>query len=262
MGGAYGFGEQEFEQLRRAREELRRLLGSLEGETPESLRAAVEKAEGLLGQVISAAAPDAEAGVRWVGPGFGHEAIAEAHLAIVTALQRLDGALSAGQSEPSEQPEVDGLTGLAGRAGFERQATELSQSIGINDTCWLLVIGVDRFRDLNQQHGHPAGDLLLKQLADALADAVPAGAIVARHGGDEFAAVLQDLELSQVRPLAEAIRTTVDKLPSGLHATLTVGVAGWFPAQEHVRDALARGDRALNEGKRRGGNCVHVDGVD
>jgi diguanylate cyclase (GGDEF)-like protein len=259
--GAYGFGEHQFEQLRRAREELRRLLGSLEDETAESLRAAVERAEGLLGQVISATAPDAEAGVRWVGPGFGHEAIAEAHLAIVTALQRLDGELAAGL-EPAGQPEVDGLTGLASRAGFERQATELSQSVGMNDSCWLLVIGVDRFRDINQQHGHPLGDLFLKQLADALAAAVPPGAIVARPGGDEFAAVLQNLELSQVRALAETMRTTVDTLPSGLHATLTVGVAGWLPAQEHVRDALERSDRALNEGKRRGGNCVHVDGLD
>ena len=259
--GAYGFGEQEFEQLRRAREELRRLLGSLEDETPESLSAAVERAEGLLGQVISATAPDPEAGVRWLGPGFGHEAIAEAHLAIVTALQRLDGELAAGL-EPAGQPEVDELTGLAGRAGFERQATELSQSIGMNDSCWLLVVGVDRFRELNQQHGHPLGDLFLKQLAAALAVVVSPSAIVARLGGDEFAAVLQDLELSQVRALAEATRATVDTLPCGLHATLTVGVAGWLPAQEHVRDALARGHRALNEGKRRGGNCVRVDGVD
>ena len=116
--GAYGFGEQEFEQLRRAREELRRLLGSLEDETPESLSAAVERAEGLLGQVISAAAPESEAGVQWVGPGFSHEAIAEAHLAIVTALQRLDGELAAGL-EPAGQPEVDELTG-AGRPGWLR----------------------------------------------------------------------------------------------------------------------------------------------
>ena len=142
--------------------------------------------------------------------------------------------------EPAKQPEVDGLTGLAGRACFERQATELSQWVGMNDTSWLLVIGVDRFRELNEQHGHPLGDRFLKELGDALAAAVPPGAIVARLGGDEFAAVLQNLELSQVRALAETTRTTVDTLPCGLRATLTVGVAGWLPAQEHVRDALAR----------------------
>lgn len=83
-----------------------------------------------------------------------------------------------------DRVEHDGLTGLLNREGFERRVRE---SLGRDGHGTMFVMDMDYFKDVNDQYGHMAGDMLLRETADGLRELLP-GMLVARVGGDEFAA--------------------------------------------------------------------------
>ena len=135
----------------------------------------------------------------------------------------------------------DALTGLANRkALFDALETGATNAA-------LLFCDLDHFKPVNDQHGHAAGDEVLRQIAHRISAAVRAGDLVARTGGDEFVVLAPDITLEQVAALAQRIRAAVAEpthLPSG---TVTVGVTiGVAHAAEVLTEAtLAGADQAL-----------------
>jgi diguanylate cyclase (GGDEF)-like protein len=130
----------------------------------------------------------------------------------------------------------------------------------------LLLLDVDRFKDYNDRFGHPKGDALLKQIADALANCVHRPAdLIARYGGEEFVALLPATPCTGALLLGEKMRLAVERLgvarcdqqPTGPVVTISIGAAtvraskGTNPAE-----VVAFADEALYRAKASGRNQV------
>jgi diguanylate cyclase (GGDEF)-like protein len=137
--------------------------------------------------------------------------------------------------------ERDPLTGAANRATWNRLATEPARGVAC-----VAVIDLDHFKQVNDVHGHAAGDELLRQVAEAWQRALRPVDVLARLGGDEFAVILPGLRLDDAAAVAERLRAQVASLCS-----TTIGVAARHDA-EPLEAVLARADCALYEAKRAG----------
>lgn len=160
----------------------------------------------------------------------------------------------------------DALTGLFNRKHFREvfehqlhHANEHRQSLGV------LLIDLDHFKDVNDTHGHLAGDECLRWLGRTLHDSlVEHGALMARFGGEEFVAVLPDIEGERLLNVAEVLRLRICGEPvryAGNSITLSasIGVFVLRPGSGiGVDGALHRADDALYVAKNRGRNCVQA----
>jgi diguanylate cyclase (GGDEF)-like protein len=155
----------------------------------------------------------------------------------------------------------DHLTGLANRRLLEETlALEVPRSARAERPVSLLVIDVDHFKTVNDEHGHPAGDSLLRVVADALARRTKASDLSARLGGDEFAVVLPDCSAADARRVAERVRAEFARMVGATGVTLSAGVAS---IPEHASDAgelFATADAALYIAKRAGRDRTEVAG--
>lgn len=151
---------------------------------------------------------------------------------------------------------TDALTGLANRRAFEaRLVQEVERSQRYGTPLSLLMIDVDDFKDYNDAFGHPAGDGVLKQLAELLFSSARASDLVTRYGGEEFAVIVPETEAHGALFLAERCRRTTE-LVHWPHrgVTVSVGVASMPPCGKDGMDLLEAADRALYRAKGRGGN--------
>jgi diguanylate cyclase (GGDEF)-like protein len=156
---------------------------------------------------------------------------------------------------------TDALTGLGNRhwmrTMFEREVTRTQHA---NKALCLMMVDVDNFKTFNDQYGHIAGDRVLVAVAGVLREYLRPTDLVARFGGDEFAALLPDLQLKQARQTAERIRQQVAGLsPSSLATAITVsiGIAD-RTAQDDVATLVQRADAAMYDAKEAGRNRVAV----
>ncbi|MFJ3210183.1 GGDEF domain-containing protein [Streptomyces flaveolus] len=143
----------------------------------------------------------------------------------------------------------DPLTGLWTREAFTRRARRLLR----NPHAVVVLADVDRFKQVNDTHGHAAGDALLAATAGRLAHAVGRTGVVGRLGGDEFAAVLIDREGTagdRFAVLARILSRPVDAAPE-VHTTVSLG---WVRRGDHPTEDLSgllrRADEAMYAAKR------------
>ncbi|MDQ0812451.1 diguanylate cyclase (GGDEF)-like protein [Streptomyces sp. B3I7] len=142
----------------------------------------------------------------------------------------------------------DPLTGLWTREGFTRRARRL-----VRDKRAVVVLAdVDRFKQVNDTHGHAAGDALLAAVAGRLAHGVGRDGVVGRLGGDEFAAVMVDRDHTapeRLATLARALARPVDGAPE-VHTTVSLG---WVRRSDHPGEDLSallgRADEAMYAAK-------------
>ena len=158
---------------------------------------------------------------------------------------------------------TDELTGLRNRRRFfEDLGAHFAQSSRGRAPLSLVLLDVDHFKRYNDAFGHPAGDDVLKGVADALQAVTRDYDTVARHGGEEFAVILPGTGLDVARGMAERLRAAVER-----HAwphrpvTASFGVATAFPRTGDARAIVDEADRALYFSKRGGRNRVthHAD---
>ena len=168
-------------------------------------------------------------------------------------------ALEVANRKLEELATEDALTGISNRraleSGLQREWRRcLDQRMPIA----LLMIDVDRFKQYNDLHGHPAGDAVLKDVARQLSvDYEPQRELLARYGGEEFCLLLPGTALDAARRRAEALRRTFDDSASAV--TVSIGVAACVPQDAEGAEALLRtADQMLYEAKRRGRNLVVV----
>jgi diguanylate cyclase (GGDEF)-like protein len=157
---------------------------------------------------------------------------------------------------------TDPLTGLHNRRRFVQLLEEtLRRARRYREAFAVVLLDVDHFRAVNDRHGQGAGDRVLETVAGAMRDWVRDTDSVARIGGDEFAALLLQMNAEQAAPVVERLRAAIEGLTLRLgDATIglavSAGIAG-YPA--HGADAealLSRADAALHEAKRQGRNRV------
>ncbi|MDQ3733147.1 MAG: GGDEF domain-containing protein, partial [Actinomycetota bacterium] len=131
---------------------------------------------------------------------------------------------------------------------FDVRISELGKSTSDSAQVALIAVDVDRLKEVNDAHGHEAGDRTLHAIADALSSQVRSGDLVARLGGDEFVAVLEGMDRADAGEVAERM---VDAVAAAVGPTVTVslGVATG-PAAEAGSSLLRAADRAMYAAKR------------
>lgn len=157
---------------------------------------------------------------------------------------------------------MDSLTGLHNRAEILRVLErELNRMHRHGYTMSVLMIDVDHFKKINDQHGHPAGDEVLRRVGATLQKAMRSYDDIGRYGGEEFIAVLPETNLNQAISAAERIRAcieqadvTYNKLKFNL--TISVGAVASFGKEDTPQGLIERADMALYAAKQSGRNCV------
>jgi len=153
---------------------------------------------------------------------------------------------------------TDPLTGLFNRRRvMEVLENEVRRSRRLRHRFSVVMADVDLFKRYNDEHGHPAGDEVLKRVAAIMREASRDVDFVARYGGEEFLIMLPETELDGATEFAERVRKKLakDKLPAG-RITLSMGVSA-FPMHADAPDQLiAEADAALYLAKRAGGDRV------
>jgi diguanylate cyclase len=165
----------------------------------------------------------------------------------------------------------DPLTGLANRRQFELTlASEVDRVARAGEPALVLMIDIDHFKKVNDAHGHPAGDAVLKAVAHALHDCIRPMDTVARFGGEEFAMILPNCAPSFAHAVAERIRKRVQVLKiaiaPGIDVSVTVSIGGAFAPQWVRSSALLwveRADQQLYRAKSEGRNraCLEQPAV-
>ena len=157
---------------------------------------------------------------------------------------------------------TDALTGLASRRHFlDQLEQELARIRRFAEPAALLMLDLDRFKNTNDQHGHAAGDAVLKAFAQAVTDSLRKTDRAGRLGGEEFAILLPGTHADAAQAFAERLRASVEALPIAfenltLYITVSIGVTSLGP--EDVEATLKRGDRALYLAKESGRNRVEL----
>jgi diguanylate cyclase (GGDEF)-like protein len=160
---------------------------------------------------------------------------------------------------------TDPLTGGLNRRSFtERGLAELERAARYDRATSILMIDVDRFKSINDTHGHSGGDTVLKELVTCLQARIRPSDILGRIGGEEFAVILAETDLSGAELAAERIRHDVASLNVALDTgnvefTVSIGVAQFMRQAATLKPAMDRADRALYQAKADGRNRVVVN---
>lgn len=174
-------------------------------------------------------------------------------------LARAHRRLAAYAEEVERLSLTDPLTQLPNRRHFDAiMAHELESAVRGDAPVAVLLLDLDRFKAINDTHGHPQGDVLLQQVAATLSQNARAADVIARWGGEELAVLAADTDLDGAAELAERLRRAVAEMtpPDGLPGvTLSAGVAEWR-AGESAADLVGRADQALYRAKEKGRNRV------
>ncbi|HYZ48933.1 MAG TPA: GGDEF domain-containing protein, partial [Sphingomonas sp.] len=156
------------------------------------------------------------------------------------------------------QAQTDALTGLANRRGFMDALARATAADEGPVPLALLVIDIDHFKRVNDQHGHATGDAILQRVAAHVARVAGSGAIVSRYGGEEFVVALRGHDLVRAGTIAERIRNSIgvtfdpgSDLPS---VTVSIGVAAGL--SDDLEALIADADCALYQAKNDGRNRV------
>ncbi|NTV53459.1 MAG: sensor domain-containing diguanylate cyclase [Candidatus Firestonebacteria bacterium] len=157
---------------------------------------------------------------------------------------------------------TDNLTGLYVHRHFQdRLREELHRAERYRHFLSLVLIDLDHFKLVNDNHGHPTGDAVLTELAARVQRVVPATALVARYGGEEFAVILPNAAKARALQIAGVIHEVVKATPMlvagvSLHITLSAGVST-YPEDALTQETLiTTADTALYEAKRSGRDLV------
>jgi diguanylate cyclase (GGDEF)-like protein len=172
--------------------------------------------------------------------------------AIVDAGRRR--ALELRYEDARERARTDPLTGVANREAFDSQLRASHQAAGDGVPFVLAFLDIDRFKALNDRHGHDTGDRALKRVADAMAGNVRRTDIVARMGGDEFAVLMPGADRASCLRVFDNLRETLRlvTLEEGWPISFSIGVVAFESAPARPRDAIALADRLMYDAKRSG----------
>lgn len=151
---------------------------------------------------------------------------------------------------------TDGLTGMSDRQAFDTALRDrFEQEKRRNGLISLVMIDIDHFKQYNDAFGHPAGDLLLKSVAETIRRETSSHEVVARYGGEEFAIILPGADAVAVLALAERLRNAVEVFAGGLRpVTISLGTATAGPETGSPEMLLKQADAALYQSKANGRN--------
>jgi diguanylate cyclase (GGDEF)-like protein len=157
---------------------------------------------------------------------------------------------------------VDPLTGVANRRHFyQRAGIEIGAAHRRRSPLACLMLDIDFFKAVNDHHGHAAGDLVLKRVAETVLAGIRPYDLLGRLGGEEFAVLLPDADLETATMIAERLRIAVSASPAlvegvALPVTVSIGVSVLVDEDAAIDPLLDRADRALYQAKETGRDRV------
>jgi len=161
------------------------------------------------------------------------------------------------------QAVTDGLTRLYNRKYMdERIFEEMVRARRYERDCSLILLDIDRFKEVNDNYGHHAGDQVLEAVADALRENRRSSDILGRYGGEEFLLLLTETNLEGAKVFAERLRARVERLEAAfgeqrIQVTISCGVAAYRPEMQNNLTAFVKeADQALYRAKEEGRNRV------
>lgn len=173
--------------------------------------------------------------------------------------------LNAAQTALTLAAETDALTGVSNRRSFMAQAElAFAQTKAGGPPFAVIMLDIDHFKAINDNHGHIVGDDVLRNVAHACKAALRGSDCFARFGGEEFVALLHLTDGEAGVAVAENLRKTVaalafeNRTPPAV--TVSLGVAGYLPSSESLHDILNKADRQLYAAKAAGRNRVMAAG--
>lgn len=160
----------------------------------------------------------------------------------------------------------DGLTGVYNHRYFQRTlSSELDRGLRYNESTSLVLFDIDDFKQVNDTYGHPAGDLVLLNIARAVSSSVRTNDIVARFGGDEFAVILPATDSAGLRAFTEHLRRCVEGVETisdskKIRVTISIGGVSVHPNRGEIsKDLLIHSaDQGLYLSKQNGRNQVTI----
>jgi len=167
-------------------------------------------------------------------------------------------------SEVQKQAVTDTLTSLYNRRGlFEMGEREILRSQRFGRPLSAILFDIDQFKEINDTHGHGAGDEVLKWISAQFQAELRQVDLIARYGGDEFLALLSETDLTDAHLIADRLRSKISQMaiPAGdivIKITLSAGVAT-VEANDDLQKLIERADRALYRAKQSGKNQVVVE---
>lgn len=175
---------------------------------------------------------------------------------------RLTLKLDAMQLKLRKQATTDELTGLRNRRKILQRLDEEFLRAARNDSpLSLIILDIDHFKQINDRHGHPFGDIVLKQIAVRMSDLLRSYDLVGRIGGEEFLIITPQTDRIEALVIAERIRQTIaDESISEeqqlIHLTISAGVTEMLHDEDTVQTMIKRADTALYKAKSEGRNRV------
>lgn len=159
---------------------------------------------------------------------------------------------------------TDQLTGLHNRRYMGRHLDTLIESAGkAAKPLAFLILDIDHFKAVNDEHGHDIGDEVLREFANRISANVRGIDLACRYGGEEFVVVMPDTDMDFAYSIAERLRRSVEttpfvisRPPHGLNITISIGIAGSEGPSDSAAELLHRADQALYRAKRDGRNRV------
>lgn len=158
----------------------------------------------------------------------------------------------------SKLAEKDPLTGLSNRLGLERALNGRRNTLDRRGRSSCIMLDLDHFKQINDKHGHPAGDLVLQELGSLLLDSVRYRDLVCRWGGEEFLAIIPGTTLGEGLVWAELFRRKVESMEltyreTPLRVTISIGVAN-CRSSVFDKKTIEHADQALYLAKHNGRN--------
>ncbi|MEA2389014.1 MAG: two-component system, cell cycle response regulator [Thermoleophilaceae bacterium] len=216
------------------------------------------------GQVVAAAVVSAVAmllvATFAVAPAetVAHPASLVAAIALLVSITAVVAALSGAEVEQRSESVLDPLTGLLNRAALHRRFVELEEQAGLTGAALsMLVCDIDRFKSVNDTHGHDRGDAALRDVAYQMRKQLRSFELIYRVGGEEFVLVLPGVAAAEARAVAERLCSSIRECrPGGLAVTVSIGVTTASGDAVTFESLFRDADRALYAAKARGRDAV------
>lgn len=156
----------------------------------------------------------------------------------------------------------DALTGVYNRYALLELSDTLELTSDLSRTKWCLaMIDIDLFKSVNDMHGHPVGDLVLRNVAQTLKRSIRHNDILARYGGEEFAVVLPGADIEDAKIWAERVRRLIASTPitigkASISVSVSIGLTESSTTEYRLPDLVKNADSALYQAKQSGRNKV------
>jgi diguanylate cyclase (GGDEF)-like protein len=183
-------------------------------------------------------------------------------LTLLVGVTAIASALMQGELEHRERAVLDPLTGLLNRASLASRVAEIEQQARVTGgAVSVVLLDLDRFKRVNDDHGHERGDAVLRDTAYEIRKSLRSFELVYRIGGEEFLVLLPGVEKPDALEIAERVRLTVDAArPGDLDLTISAGVACASGHEVYYEVLFRAADVALLTAKREGRNRVVASG--